>query len=113
LIYTESGWAIYHARLVDLPQGKASLEIILKHQQPIEFDLRIGHISIVPSFIVPPEIEWIEKVVQENKIDSCISSTDLKDVFLSWKISDVKCIFRVFRDNLLVGVVKTPLFLDK
>jgi hypothetical protein len=113
LIYTESGWAIYHARLVDLPQGKASLEIVLKHQQPIEFDLRIGLISIVSSFILPPEIGWIEKVVKENKIDSCISSTELKDVLLSWKINDIKCIFRVFRDNLLVGVVKTPLFLDK
>jgi hypothetical protein len=59
--------------------------------------------------MVPPDaikMEWIDKIVQENKIDSCISSTDLKDVFLSWKISDIKCIFRIFRDNLLVGVVK-------
>ena len=55
LIYTESGWGIYDSRLVDLPKGKASLEIVLKHQQTIDFDLRIGHISIVPSFMLPPD----------------------------------------------------------
>ena len=116
LIYTESGWAIYDSRLADLSKGKASLELHLQHQQPIDFDIRIGHISIVPSFMVPPDaikMTWESHIVQNNYVESCIQGTEIRDVFLSWKISDIKCFFRIFRNDLLVAVVKNPCFLDR
>ncbi len=66
--------------------------------------------------MVPPDaikMTWETHIVQNNYVESCIQGTEIRDVFLSWKISDVKCLFRVFRNEKLIAVVKNPCFLDR
>ncbi len=89
MIYTESGWAIYDTRLTDLAKGRATLEIHLKHNQPIDFDFRLGHISIVKSLILPPDVISLKfsegyPNIRENKVESLINCKPFVDVLLKW-----------------------------
>lgn len=49
IIYTVNGWATFEVRMVNFDDSPKSLALKLTHPEPLDLDLRLGQLSIVPT----------------------------------------------------------------